>query len=66
MDTVVTLKRLIKIWAIILDISPKAMMERVMERLKIDSFKDNKEAQKRAIDYLQKKLEGSENNEHLP
>ncbi len=51
-----TLKRLIRIWAIIEDNSPKTVMYRVMRELKIESLKDE-DAQKLAITYLRHKLD---------
>lgn len=51
-----TLKRLIRIWAIIEDKSPKTVMYQVMRELKIESLKDE-DAQKLAITYLRHKLD---------
>ena len=58
MDKTETLKRLIRLWAVILDTDPKTVMNRVQEILKIETFENNSEAQKRAIEYLRGKLEG--------
>ena len=58
MDNTETLKRLIRLWAVILDTDPKTVMRRAQEVLKIETFENNPEAQKRAIDYLRSKLEG--------
>ena len=51
-----TLKRLIRILAIIEDTSPKTVMYRVMRELKIESLQDE-DAQKLAITYLRHKLD---------
>lgn len=51
-----TLKRLIRIWAIIEDTSPKTVMYHVMRELKIESLKEDY-AQKLAITYLRYKLD---------
>lgn len=55
MTTAETLKRLIRIWAIIEDTEPKTIMFRVMRELKIESLKDE-DAQKLAVTYLRHKL----------
>ena len=55
MTTAETLKKLIRIWAIIEDAEPKTIMYRVMRELKIESLKDE-DAQKLAITYLRHKL----------
>ena len=58
MNDAETLKRLIRLWAVILDTDPKTVMRRAQEALKIETFENDPEAQKRAIDYLRNKLEG--------
>lgn len=50
-----TLKRLIRIWAIIEDTSPKTVMYQLMRDLKIKSLNDE-DAQKLAVTYLRHKL----------
>lgn len=58
MDNVETLKRLIRLWAVILDAKPKTVAENLKKALNVETFADNEPAQKRAIKYLCDKLEG--------
>lgn len=56
MSNAETLKQLIRIWAILEDVSPRTIMYRVMHELKIETLKDDENAQKLAITYLSNKL----------
>ena len=53
MNTSETLKKLLRLWAILWDVSPQTAMIRVQKALKIETFTDNEPAQKLAVTYLQ-------------
>ena len=67
MTTSARLKKLLRLWAILLDVSPKTVMYGVQKALKIETFSNNEAAQKLAVTYLQKKLEkkGDDNFDDL-
>ena len=51
------LKRLIRLWAIIEDVSPMTIMYRTQKALKIKTFIADENAQKLAVTYLRHLLE---------
>lgn len=59
-DTAETLKRLIRLWAILTNTSQKTVIFQLQRLLRVDTFLDNEQAQKLAIIYLRGKLEGDE------
>ena len=60
MTTSDELKKLLRIWAILWNVSPQTAMIRVQRALKIDTFTNNEAAQKLAVTYLKHKLEKDE------
>ena len=63
MTTSERLKNLLRLWAILLDVSPQTVMYNTMRKLKIKTFKDNDAAQKLAVTSLRNKLEKKEDDE---
>lgn len=57
MNTSDELKKLLKLWAVLLDKDPRSVMYDTMRELKIETFKNNEQAQRLAVTYLKHKLE---------
>lgn len=57
MTTAETLKKLLRLWAILWNVSPQTAMIRVQRTLKIESFANNEPAQKLAVTYLENLLQ---------
>lgn len=58
MDTVETLKRLIRLWAVLTDKDPVKVTAELKKEMHVHTFIGNEPVQKRAIKYLRDKLEG--------
>ena len=57
MNTSDELKKLLRLWGVLLDKDPRSVMYDTMRELKIETLKDNEPGQRLAISYLKHKLE---------
>ena len=60
MTTSEELKKLLRLWGVLLDKDPRSVMYDTMRELKIETFTNNEAAQKLAVTYLKHKLEKDE------
>lgn len=59
-NTAKTLKKLIRLWAVLSDKNPVTVTTELKKQMNIHTFIGNEQAQKLAIEYLRKKLDGSD------